>query len=247
VLQKLILPYKSCKVVAGYKRPAYRSYWGYDHYGCDYVGVSNLDIIASGNGTVLTAGYDNNVGNTVCILYPDAYNHKTGKTQSLIARYMHLKSISVKVGQKVKAGDKIGVEGATGRGNWSSHLHIEFDTDTKWPNYSPQVAGANLIKKGIDSTVNPSHVFHKGRGQSISNYGTPNYTVQDDWMLPEIAGETVTATEFDALAKLYDALMDDHRILQADYDELAKLHDAAVNKLEQAKKDIAALAQKWKV
>jgi murein DD-endopeptidase MepM/ murein hydrolase activator NlpD len=246
VLQKLILPYKSCKVVAGYKRPAYRSYWGYDHYGCDYVGVGSLDIIASGNGTVLTAGYDNNVGNTVCILYPDAYNHKTGKTQSLIARYMHLKSISVKVGQKLKAGDKIGVEGATGRGNWSSHLHIEFDTDTKWPNYSPQVAGANLIKKGVDSTVNPSHVFHKGRGQSISNYGTPNYTVQDDWMLPEIAGDTVPAAEFDALAKLYDDLLDTHQRLQVDFDDLAGLHDTAVDNLAAIKKEIAALAAKWK-
>jgi hypothetical protein len=245
VLQKLILPYKSCKVVAGYKRPAYRSYWGYDHYGCDYVGVSNLDIIASGNGTVLTAGYDNNVGNTVCILYPDAYNHKTGKTQSLIARYMHLASITVKVGQKLKAGDKIGVEGATGRGNWSSHLHIEFDTDTKWPNYSPQVAGANLIKKGIDSTVNPSHLWHRGAGQSISNYGTPNYTVKEDWTLPALvidsggAGDTVPDAEFDALAKLYDSLLDDHQRLQVDYDSKA-------DELAAIKKEIAELATKWK-
>ncbi len=250
--QKLILPYKSCKVVAGYKRPAYRNYWGYNHYGCDYVGVGNLDIIASGNGTVLTAGYDNNVGNTVCILYPDAYNHKTGKTQSLIARYMHLKSISVKVGQKLKAGDKIGMEGATGRGNWSSHLHIEFDTDTAWPNYSPQVAGANLIKKGVDSTVNPSHLFHRGAGQSISNYGTPNYTIAEDWTLPVLAadsggiGDTVPDAEFDALAKLYDDLLDTHQRLQVDFDDLAGLHDKAVDEAAQMRKEIAALAAKWR-
>ena len=249
--QKLILPYKSCKVVAGYKRPAYRNYWGYNHYGCDYVGVSNLDIIASGNGTVLTAGYDNNVGNTVCILYPDVVNHKTGKTQSLIARYMHLKSIAVKVGQKLQAGDKIGVEGATGAGKWASHLHIEFDTDTAWPNYSPQVEGANLIKKGVDSTVNPSHLFHRGAGQSISNYGTPNYTIAEDWTLPVLAadsggiGDTVPSAEFDALAKLYDALYDDRQRLQSDYDELAKLHDTSVEDLAAIKNEIAELAQRW--
>jgi hypothetical protein len=188
----------------------------------------------------------------VCILYPDAYNHKTGKTQSLIARYMHLKSISVKVGQKLKAGDKIGVEGATGRGNWSSHLHIEFDTDTAWPNYSPQVAGANLIKKGVDSTVNPSHLWHRGAGQSISNYGTPNYTTTEDWTIPALtidsggAVDTVPDAEFDALAKLYDSLLDDHQRLQVDFDDLAGLHDTAVDNLAAIKKEIAALAAKWK-
>lgn len=41
------------------------------------------------------------------------------------SNYMHLKSISVSVGQTVKAGDVIGVIGGTG-GNYAPHLHYEI-------------------------------------------------------------------------------------------------------------------------
>ena len=44
------------------------------------------------------------------------------------SNYMHLKSISVSVGQTVKAGDVIGVIGGTG-GNYAPHLHFEISPD----------------------------------------------------------------------------------------------------------------------
>ena len=44
------------------------------------------------------------------------------------SNYMHLKSISVSVGQTVKAGDVIGVIGGTG-GDYAPHLHYELSPD----------------------------------------------------------------------------------------------------------------------
>lgn len=44
------------------------------------------------------------------------------------SNYMHLKSISVSVGQTVKAGDVIGVIGGTG-GDYAPHLHFEISPD----------------------------------------------------------------------------------------------------------------------
>lgn len=44
------------------------------------------------------------------------------------SNYMHLKSISVSVGQTVKAGDVIGVIGGTG-GDYAPHLHFELSPD----------------------------------------------------------------------------------------------------------------------
>jgi murein DD-endopeptidase MepM/ murein hydrolase activator NlpD len=182
--QKLTLPFAQCRVAAAYKLTPYRQYWGYDHYGIDYKATAALEVLASGDGIVVTAGNDTNVGNTVCVVYRDVHNHAKNTDCDLVARYMHLKSISVKEGQTVKAGDVLGIEGKTGGGGWSEHLHVEFDTDIDWPNHSPQVKGSNLIKKGVDTTVDPSGVFYRGPDQLIVNGGNPGWTSTRDWQLP---------------------------------------------------------------
>ena len=34
------------------------------------------------------------------------------------------------------------------------HLHIEIDTDTKYPNYTPQIGkNSGVLKSGTDSTI----------------------------------------------------------------------------------------------
>lgn len=191
-MQKLLMPFKSQMMLCGYKNQNYRKHWGYDHYGVDISTIqggagSDHNIYASGAGQVLACGWDNSGGNVVVVLYPDVYNHATGKSRDLVARYMHLAGITAKKGQAIRTGDVLGAEGKTQTGDY--HLHIEFDTDTKWPCYSPQVgskddklsiAQGNILMKGTDSTMNPSYIFYVGQGQRVV---PPTYNPA--WLNPE--------------------------------------------------------------
>ena len=169
-MQKLIMPFKKQMMLCGYKNAEYKKYWGYPHYGVDIStiqgqGGDDPTVYASGYGVVLLAGWDAKLGGAVCVLYADAYNHNTGKNADVVARYMHLASVNVKTGDAVKEGSVIGLEGKEGTGDY--HLHLEFDTDIKYPQYSPQVAGSTFWKKGTDSSVNPSYLLHVGAVQEI--------------------------------------------------------------------------------
>lgn len=93
---------------------SYGSRWGRTHKGIDIVS-GNRSILASDEGVVTFAGVKSGYGNTIII------DHKNGyKTL-----YGHLSSISVKNGQTVEKGTKIGVMGNTGRST-GTHLHFEI-------------------------------------------------------------------------------------------------------------------------
>lgn len=182
-MQRLLMPFKSQMMLCGYKNAEYLKYWGYPHYGVDISTIQGQKgkdptVYASGHGVVLLAGWDERLGGALCVFYPDAYNHETGKSENVVARYMHLASVVVKTGDAVKVGDKLGVEGKEGTGDY--HLHLEFDTDIKYPAYSPQVANSSFWKKGTDSTWNPSSVLYVGEGQEIVK---PTYNPA--WLNPE--------------------------------------------------------------
>lgn len=101
-------PVLSSSVTSGY---GYR--WGKLHKGIDITG--NKNIMAADNGKVEYSGYKSDYGNHVII------NHMNGyKTL-----YGHLSSSSVKVGQIVEKGEKIGVMGSTGDST-GTHLHFEI-------------------------------------------------------------------------------------------------------------------------
>ncbi|MFV0459907.1 MAG: M23 family metallopeptidase [Actinomycetales bacterium] len=71
-------------------------------------------VLAMADGQVVRAGAGGNAGNLV------ALDHGNG----LGSRYLHLATISVRVGQQVRAGQQLGTEGATGRVT-GPHLHWE--------------------------------------------------------------------------------------------------------------------------
>ncbi len=183
-MQKLTLPYKYQEILAGYKISAYSDYWGYAHYGWDMWSYDNPTvaergkIYASGTGKVVTVGLDSGVGNVVVVRY-DAAQLADGRVMPLVARYFHLARATCFVGQAVTAETLIGIEGNTGTSG--THLHIEFDRDTQWPSYSPQVKGGSIIRKGTDSTVNPALVFWARQGDVVlpSRYGTAWNTTAD--------------------------------------------------------------------
>lgn len=158
--QRLLLPFRRSMIICGYKTAAYRKSWGFDHYGIDvstYQGVVQRDhsIRASGDGTVAAVGNDGSLGMGVAIVYPECIG-RDGSVKTLVARYVHMRTVYVKAGQKVKAGDIIAEEGKEGTKDY--HLHLELDTDTRWPTYTPQVTATNhsFWRKGTDTTLNPS-------------------------------------------------------------------------------------------
>lgn len=84
------------------------------HSGMDFSANSGTDVYATGNGTVVSAGWETGYGNTIEI------NHGFGYR----TRYAHLESMDVKVGQKVVRGEIIGGVGSTGKST-GPHLHYE--------------------------------------------------------------------------------------------------------------------------
>lgn len=198
--QKLILPQKRTMMLCGYKNPKYAEHWGYPHYGIDLSSIQggagdDPTVYASGEGTVLAAGRDSRLGYGVAVLYPQVRNHRTGEACDVVARYLHLRSLACKAGDAVKAGDPLGVEGKEGTSDY--HLHLEFDRDTKWPLYSPQVAGGTFWKKGVDSTVDPSALLHVGAGQELADPTyNPAWLNDGDFALPAAPNE---AEELEAL------------------------------------------------
>lgn len=198
--QELIMPFARQMMLCGYKVTPYYQEHGYSHYGIDVSSIQggagkDATVYASGEGKVVAAGWDDKLGGAVCVLYPQVRNHKTGEVLDVIARYMHLTTVSCSAGQSVRAGDKIGIEGKEGTQDY--HLHLEFDMDTAWPRYSPQVAGSSFWKKGTDTTVNPSHLLHIGAGQVIvpPTYN-PAWLNEEDKKIPEIG---VSAQEINDL------------------------------------------------
>ncbi len=84
------------------------------HEGMDFASATGTPVYATGNGTVVWAGWKSSYGNLVEIDH--GYNYVT--------RYAHLSEINVKQGQKVVRGDLIGKVGNTGK-SIGSHLHYE--------------------------------------------------------------------------------------------------------------------------
>lgn len=183
-MQRLVLPYRYQEVLAGFKIAAYRNYWGYNHFGWDmwsYDAPTTAErgkIYASGNGKVVAVGLDNGVGNIVAVAY-DAALLADGRSMPLVARYFHLARSTCFVGQTVTTETLLGIEGNTG--TTGTHLHIEFDSDTQWPLYSPQVKGSNLIRKGTDTTVDPATVFWRRPEDTLlpSRFGVGWNTAKD--------------------------------------------------------------------
>jgi len=86
------------------------------HKGIDLGGKRGDPVRATAYGTVVFAGKSKSYGKHVII------EHKDG-TRTM---YAHLHFISLKKGQEVKAGGKVGGVGNTGATGGRKHLHIEF-------------------------------------------------------------------------------------------------------------------------
>ena len=85
------------------------------HYGTDLASLSGDDIVSFADGTVTEVGEDENSGRFVRIEHQDGY----------ASLYAHCGTIYVREGQRVSAGEKIALVGATGKVT-GPHLHFEL-------------------------------------------------------------------------------------------------------------------------
>ena len=106
--EKFCFPYK------GLKTSGYGWRWGRPHTGLDIALKTGDKIYAAFDGVVRVAKFNGGYGNMVLIRH---YNN-------LETLYGHMSEIKVKPGQKVKAGEVIGLGGSTGRST-GPHLHFE--------------------------------------------------------------------------------------------------------------------------
>lgn len=85
------------------------------HRGVDFAVPVGTPVLAVGDGEVVMAKNGGAAGNYVAIRHGRQY----------MTRYMHLRKLLVKPGQKVKRGDRIALSGNTGRST-GPHLHFEM-------------------------------------------------------------------------------------------------------------------------
>lgn len=90
------------------------------HTGLDISAAMGTPVYATGDGIIVTSGWNNGYG--LCIKINHGYSYQT--------RYAHLSKIIVSEGQIVKRGQLIGYVGNTGRST-SSHLHYEVRIGNK--------------------------------------------------------------------------------------------------------------------
>jgi murein DD-endopeptidase MepM/ murein hydrolase activator NlpD len=110
------LPYQALVTSApGYRMDPFtgRSSW---HAGTDYGAYPGTPILATGDGYVIRADWDEEFGNFVEISHPGV---------GLISRYAHAQDVYVKLGQRVVKGEVIASVGSTGRST-GPHLHYEI-------------------------------------------------------------------------------------------------------------------------
>ncbi len=84
---------------------------------------SKVNVYAAGEGTVIYASVKGTYGN--CVMIDHGIDEKG---RNIVTLYAHLSKITTTAGAKVKAGDKIGNVGDTGRTN-GVHLHLEVRVD----------------------------------------------------------------------------------------------------------------------
>ncbi len=110
------LPFQAFVTSApGYRMDPFtgRSSW---HAGTDYGAYPGTPILATGDGYVIRADWDEEFGNLVEISHPGV---------GLVSRYAHAQEIYVKPGQRVAKGEAIASVGSTGRST-GPHLHYEL-------------------------------------------------------------------------------------------------------------------------
>ena len=158
------------------------------HKGID-IRAKHDDVLATENGgKVVAVNHNTNTGGgkSVTVEYARTDGSKVQTT------YMHLSSISVKAGDDVKAGQKLGVSGNTGTRTTGEHLHFgvkNISADGKVRDVDPASYLADIAQKGNlkqQALYNGHDLLTKYRDNSS---GVDTSLSPDDWMKKLLSSE----------------------------------------------------------
>ena len=158
------------------------------HKGID-IRARKDDVLATENGgKVVAVNHSTNTGGgkSVTVEYARTDGSKVQTT------YMHLDSISVKAGDEVKAGQKLGVSGNTGTRTTGEHLHFgvkNISADGKVRDVDPASYLAEIAQKGNlkqQALHNGHDLLAKYRDNSS---GVDTSLSPDDWMKKLLSSE----------------------------------------------------------
>jgi len=158
------------------------------HKGID-IRARKDDVLATENGgKVVAVNHSTNTGGgkSVTVEYARTDGSKMQTT------YMHLSSISVKAGDEVKAGQKLGVSGNTGTRTTGEHLHFgvkNISADGKVRDVDPASYLTEIAQKGnlqLQALYNGHDLLAKYRDNSS---GVDTSLSPDDWMKKLLSSE----------------------------------------------------------
>jgi murein DD-endopeptidase MepM/ murein hydrolase activator NlpD len=104
------------------------------HNGTDFSGRVGTPLYSMSTGSVLRTISDSACGLGLVIQHPD----------SITSHYCHLNKVSVKAGQSLKAGQRIGDVGNTGRST-GPHLHLGIKRSGSWINPVPFMKSKGIL------------------------------------------------------------------------------------------------------
>lgn len=197
------------------------------HKGID-IRAKHDDVLATENGgKVVAVNHNTNTrgGKSVTVEYARTDGSKVQTT------YMHLSSISVKAGDEVKAGQKLGVSGNTGTRTTGEHLHFgvkNISADGKVRDVDPASYLADIAQKGNlkqQALYNGHDLLAKYRDNSS---GVDTSLSPDDWMKKLLSSEDASTGLSNA-----DPIM---RIVTTMYGSLLALAVQIDNKSEEEQK-----------
>ncbi|MFB9237367.1 M23 family metallopeptidase [Plantactinospora siamensis] len=121
----------------------YGERWGEMHAGVDLAAPEGTPYLSAHAGVVTKAGWYGGYGYTVIVQHDDG-------TEAI---YGHSSKLLVQEGQKVKAGDQLGLVGNTGH-SYGSHLHFEVHV-----NGQPTDPVPFLDDRGVDLKLKTESLF----------------------------------------------------------------------------------------
>lgn len=192
---------------------------GASHDGLDLVGLDSKEIHSTVNGVIEKAGWENPQDRKQGFGLYARIKHSSSEDRFY---YGHLSQINVKVGQTVKIGDIIGIEGSTGNST-GSHCH-----------YCVRVNGSPTQVKDISAISgipNKIGTYYSAISAKLSVAEVAAQVIAGKWGNGEERKQRLTAAGYN------------YQAVQAKVNELAKASAPAKKTNEQIAKEV--IAGKW--
>jgi murein DD-endopeptidase MepM/ murein hydrolase activator NlpD len=137
----LASPMEFSRVTSGFRmrfHPIFKTWRR--HLGVDYGAPTGTSVRTVGDGVVSYAGWQNGYGNVVKVAH-GAQRETT---------YAHLSRISVRRGQRVEQGQRVGAVGATG---WATGPHLHFEFRVNGQHQNPLKIARTAEAASLDATA----------------------------------------------------------------------------------------------